>query len=619
MPSTPYAKLLASINAGPPQDGAITTAAAGDTVQLSAESTAQWDLSTPPRWEIYSYPPGWSGPASGWTTESVALPTGGTADVYTYLGLGPPPAFDLPAAPEWGKTLYRLTVQGGLLNGVPSTTLVDDTLAIEVVSSNGLHDTAALEGIQFSSDRAWAGAVQENWRIIDTALSAGSIGPYGSTPATVASGTGSAGVSTLYARGDHSHQLTFATLNTILAAASAPILVNGQTLTSGGMVAPYFASTATPVATSGLLRGVHNSVIVASRDSANSDNVPIVSYGTSTTDHVTIGDSVIPCMEFVIASGCDFNFYGDTQLLYMLAQGSFAIGPTNPFNIVHTTGTGAGTTATIRAQNGAATFNGGTLLLQAGVPGAGGGLATGVTIDVQNNATTSGTLSIQGGSFGEFLGSFYDDSLGETYIGMPAHARVSADSFRVDVDNIALFSPTDDFGGGTGVIFVDDADAEPTGDVPVGLQVWVNKSALKTKNYSLAVLAPEVETAPGNEDLRAHDIREARVTTTDATPTIALEFEMPDPSIAKVKMEVTAITLDGGESAAYERTGVFKRFVSNVTPVGSITTQIEAEDNAALDATLTNFSTLIRVQVTGLTAKTFEWFVRMEVMLMDPS
>ena len=56
MPTTPYAKLLVSLNAGPTQSGAITTAANLDTVQLTAESTAQWDLTTPPRWEIYSYP-----------------------------------------------------------------------------------------------------------------------------------------------------------------------------------------------------------------------------------------------------------------------------------------------------------------------------------------------------------------------------------------------------------------------------------------------------------------------------------------------------------------------------------------------------------------------------------
>lgn len=190
MPSTPYAKLLVTLNAGPPQSGAITTAANGDTVQLSAESTAQWDLSEPPRWEIYSYPPGWTGPASGWATESVPQPFGGTANVYVYLGLGPPPAFTLPAAPTWGKFLIRLTVQKGLLNGVPTPTLTDDTTALEIISPNGFRDTATLEGIQFSSSRAWNAAMQENWRTLDSTFTSGVVSSVGaSAPITSTGGT----------------------------------------------------------------------------------------------------------------------------------------------------------------------------------------------------------------------------------------------------------------------------------------------------------------------------------------------------------------------------------------------------------------------------------------------
>ena len=170
MPSTPYAKLLATLNAGPPQSGAITTAANGDTIQLSAESTAQWDLTVPPRWEIYSYPPGWTGPASGWDTESVPQPFGGTADVYVYTGLGPPPSFTLPSAPTWGKFLLKLTVQGGLMNGVPTTTLVDDATALEIISPIGLRDAATLEGTQFDTARAWSGPLQENLRTLETVI-----------------------------------------------------------------------------------------------------------------------------------------------------------------------------------------------------------------------------------------------------------------------------------------------------------------------------------------------------------------------------------------------------------------------------------------------------------------
>jgi len=169
MPSTPYAKLLVSLNGGGPQSGGIT-AANGDTVQLTAESTAQWDLDTPPRWVIYAYPPGWTGPASGWTTESVPSPFGGTSDIYVYTGLGPPPAFTLPDLPMWGKFLFDLTVQGGLLNGQRTTQLIDRSTAIQIIGPGGLLDIAVGEENQFDPSRAWSGAFQDDLRIIDALL-----------------------------------------------------------------------------------------------------------------------------------------------------------------------------------------------------------------------------------------------------------------------------------------------------------------------------------------------------------------------------------------------------------------------------------------------------------------
>ena len=54
MPSTPYAKLFASISSGALQDDGIT-AIVTDTVDLSAESTVGWITSgvSAPKWEIY--------------------------------------------------------------------------------------------------------------------------------------------------------------------------------------------------------------------------------------------------------------------------------------------------------------------------------------------------------------------------------------------------------------------------------------------------------------------------------------------------------------------------------------------------------------------------------------
>lgn len=378
MPSTPYAKLLISVNGGAPSPGPIT-ADPGDTIQFTAESTAHWDLTTPPRWEIHAYPPGWTGPASGWTTESVPQPGGGTADVYVYLGLGPPPAFLLPALPMWGKFLPRLTVQGGLLNGLPSAQLVDNTAGVQTIGPNGLYDVAVGEEGQFDNARSWVGPLQDDLRLLDAAL-AGAAAPYTSTPTAIEPSAGSAGAINQYARGDHAHPVTFgtpttitvgaaaaagggttlagaahvhalpapsavagvsaavgivgsssavaredhahqvavgnvvavgtsnnngasnslaradhvhalwfATVNSVLATANAPVAINGQTFTSGGNIAPYFSTSEPNPAESGLLRADAIREIVKARDDGGSNDINLVTWGVESTDVAAFG------------------------------------------------------------------------------------------------------------------------------------------------------------------------------------------------------------------------------------------------------------------------------------------------------------------------------------------
>ncbi len=492
MPTTPYAKLLVSLNAGPTQSGAITSAANLDTVQLTAESTAQWDLTTPPRWEIYSYPPGWTGPASGWTTESVTLPSGGTADVYVYLGLGPPPLFALPASPTWGKFLMRLTVQGGLLSGIPTPTLIDDTTALEILGPGGMRDTASLEGTQFSSSRAWNDSVQNNWRTIATALGA-ALAPYALTPAVVASGAGSAGVSPLYARGDHSHQLTFAVLNTVLAAASAPVTVNGQTLTSGGFIGPYFQTSAANPATSGLLRGAHNSVLVASLDNGVSDNVPLLSYGVDGADILTLGDSVIPGMRLRVASGQVIDVYADAQLLYTFNAGSIAVGATNTFYLVQPVGSGAGQAATIEAQGGAPTFTGADLILKSGAAGA-GSTSGDIKLDARTNAaaTLSGAVLMNAGAT-NFAAFSHDITNNTTTAEFAADKTVlDVKECSIDASNLALLALNGSFGGGGKVIFIANATSTPGSNPSGGGILYVEAGALWYRGSSgtVTMLAP---------------------------------------------------------------------------------------------------------------------------------
>ena len=609
MPTTPYAKLLVSLNAGPTQSGAITTAANLDTVQLTAESTAQWDLTTPPRWEIYSYPPGWTGPAAGWTTESVTLPNGGTADVYVYLGLGPPPSFALPASPMWGKFLMRLTVQGGLLNGIPTPTLIDDTTALEILGPGGMRDTASLEGTQFSSSRAYVASMQENWRTIATALGA-ALAPYALTPAVVASGAGSAGVSPLYARGDHSHQLTFPALNTVLAAASAPITVNGQTLTSGGFIGPNFRSNGAAPATTGLLRGEHGTTLVCARSSGNTDNVPIVSYGTDVADHVTIGDPVIPCMRFVIASGCDFEFYHDADLLYTLAQGSISVGATNQFNILHTIGAGAGQDATIEAQGGAATFAGGDLILKSGAAGT-GSTSGNVELDARKNAagTRTGSVIMKGNTttFAQFSHHVGDNI---TTAEFAANTTVlDTKELVLDASNIALNTSLGSYGGGTGILYVGPATTEPTADDTTGTLLWSKDTALKARNECRAILCPELEGAVSGETAWIPLVKAARVTTTDAVLTLAYSYAIPAHTIGDIEIVILGKCNATGDWTRVKETGAIDRFGGNATWT------VSTQEVQPFGATLTYTTAIsggggeLEVKVQGINPETVKWLV----------
>lgn len=683
MPSTPYAKLLVSLNAGPTQSGGVT-AANGDSVQFSAESTAQWDLTTPPRWEIYAYPPGWTGPGTaGWVTESVPSPFGGTSDVYVFTGLGPPTAFTLPALPMWGDFLCKLTVAGGLLNGLPSAQLVDNTTALRIVGPGGLTDIAVSAETQFDTARSWVGSWQDDLRILDAAL-VGAATPYVALPEPVEIGAGSAGAvlnyskgdhshpvtvgipttiaigdaaaagggtalagaahvhalpaptvvnnvssgasslgaSTAVAREDHAHQLTFATLNTILGTASAPITVNGQTLTSGGFIGPYFSTNAANPSTTGLLRGVHNSVLVASRDNGNTGDVPLISYGTDGNDILTLGDATVPCVRLRTASGCDFEFYNDADLLYSLAQNSIAIGAANTFLLTQTTGAGAGGTATIRAQGGAAGTNGGKLVLSAGVPGA-GGAPTGVDLELEDSATVSGTLTVLGGAFSALMTVQYVVATGFTTLSIASpdnKSMIEAKELVIKADNATLFgTTTGSYGSGTGVLYMPNATTAPTADITSGIGVYASSDALRARNHALTVLAPDVESAPGNEDLRAPDRRAKRTTTTDATVTTAYAYTLPDNCVALMEARVVVYGPADGTSAVYKLAAGAKRFSAGAaTQIGTTVVIVEQEDNAALAATIDMNSNDMRVRVTGIALTTFEWFVTVDVTLMQP-
>jgi hypothetical protein len=618
MPSTPYAKLLASLNGGAAQDGGIT-AANGDTVQFTAESTAQWELTTPPRWEIYAYPPGWTGPASGWTTESVASPFGGTMDVYVYLGLGPPPSFTLPALPMWGDFLCKLTVAGGLLNGLPASQLIDNLTALRIVGPGGLTDIAVGAENQFSSGGAWVESWQNVLRILDAAIVAGST-PYTLTPEPVGT-TGSDGVVLQFSKGDHVHELSFTTTNAVLATADAAITVNGQTVTSGGFIAPYFSDNTFAPADAGVVRVGTRTNAVVFRNELNDGNIVAVSMDDSGVDDLIFGSSAAASNTLSVGGGNQIRLNSGGTFLRFTTSGGIAFGDTATAAISQSTGGGAGADMTISAQSGGGVSDGGDLILRSGAPGVGASPGD-VVVDVDDGATTSGRFFINGGVFSTLMTVQYDSVTSFTTIGIsPDDAFIDAKELVIKATNAALFATTNGlYGGGVGVLYMPNATTAPTADIASGIGVYTSSDALRARNHALTVLAPDVENAPGGEDLRAPDRRASRTTTADATVTTAYTYAIPDAAVAFFVTKVVVFCPTDGTSAAYEIRACVKRFGGGVaTLVGSVDV-LAWEDAPGLDATLdVDGGNNARIRVTGIAATTFEWLVTPDVTLMQPA
>lgn len=161
MPTSPYAKLLVSINGAAAQSGGIT---------VPASATVAFTFQDTNNWRVYvltmRQPPGASVPA-GWTDLG-----DGTV---SYTGVTtPPPTITLPAITGWGKWMLELVVNGTSKNGVAGDPdMTDTTTALSMLSVNAIEDTGTFESNQFSPLRVWGGPIQRALRLLDSFLSAG--------------------------------------------------------------------------------------------------------------------------------------------------------------------------------------------------------------------------------------------------------------------------------------------------------------------------------------------------------------------------------------------------------------------------------------------------------------
>jgi hypothetical protein len=163
--SPPYALAQVSVNSAGPTSGAGVVIPPSATIAFTGVNTTGWATSL---WEIYDYPSGWSTPA-GWT---LIAATG--VIQYNGTSITPnPPSFTAPAISLWGKWGLRLTVNNATdpTGAVNFPRMIDTSLALSMLSPNGLHDGMAGEQNQFASalpNEQWVQDYKANLRTLDT-------------------------------------------------------------------------------------------------------------------------------------------------------------------------------------------------------------------------------------------------------------------------------------------------------------------------------------------------------------------------------------------------------------------------------------------------------------------
>jgi hypothetical protein len=107
--------------------------------------------------------------------------------------------------------------------------------------------------------------------------------------------------------------------------------------------------------------------------------------------------------------------------------------------------------------------------------------------------------------------------------------------------------------------------------------------------------------------------------TTDATPTVAVNFPTRPSKVYWVELKVLATYSDTSKAAAYWLMGCFRTSAAGtLTQVGATASVITAiEDTGGMDCTMAASSTNVAVTVTGVAATNIQWQVYAEIMEND--
>lgn len=623
MPATPYAKILISLDDGPFVPGGVL-ATNGQSVQLGSESVLDWPSNPPPRWEIYAYPEGWAGPSGpDWFVEPKPTPYGGTYDVFVFLGVGPPPAFDLPALPLWGDFMFRLVLADGLLNGVFAPQLQDESAGVRVPSPAGLVDTAPRTTIQFDKARAWAGALQKNWRVLDT-LIGGLSSPYVSIPEVVNAGLGSAGVVAGFSRGDHRHQVLTGAAG-IIAIGTSAAAGSSSALARADHVHEVPGSFLLPVTLNAGSGSAGSSQVMAREDHKHeiSIGVPVsvglanavgVSSGFARADHVH-GLTFPPVKAALAVADDEINVNGQpfSHVRRIEFDAATVAGiAVEPINL------GPGSDFPIRGQAGAPGNPGGALNLGGGDGGDPTMPMGDVQIELGDVGGTSARLSSRANGT-QFFGLYLDGAGPEVALEVTAPIRVDVPGFGKVIgigegvmfgeevtapaftqDDVTLGGATAPIlfvsaanatgassiggdtrvggalgtlkngnvglggnpsaGGGGRVVFVANATTVPTSNPSNGSLLWAENSVeLRTPTGVRSTAAPALASGLQPTHVRRRHQVMDLVQTSNATPLTAISYAMPTSSIARFVAEVVAYGPSGGSGAGYKIERTFRR------------------------------------------------------------
>lgn len=611
MPATPYAKILISVNAAPTTSGGITVAN-GDTIQLSAESTAQWPTNPAPKWEIYSYTdrPNFPVPA-GWTDVD---------GVYTYLGIGPPPSFTVPALPWWGKALLRLTIGGGLLNGAASAQMVDSASGLNVVSPNGLISLVFGESNQFDADEQFAGPYHDNLKVLDSNLATGAtISANVPQPVSVMAGSAGVGtqvsaddhvhlvptgtpidvgtfndpgISTDLAKADHQHNVPFSAVQAALAAATSAVDLNGQGLNTVGSI--FFDDAITPV-----IEQVQNTT---------GAGVPLTMRAQQGFGAGDVGGDIVIAGG---AGGTGADQYGNIQIELgnvgaTSAKVQFTRAGTPNVEVYCTT------TAQRLDFDGGTSFQIGTI---------GGSPVYSLQNDIQI-AAALGNWKLFGEDYttaASTAPTFSFRGSNATGAGSTGADTIIGGATGTAKDGNVGLGGAPSAGGGGKIVHIANATTAPTGFPSSGVTLHISDNeVVRTPSKTITTTVPKLTTGSTSAKMLTPDRVAGYVQTVDATPTNIITYAVPDNTVLYAKARVVARRPSTGDSAGFTAEQAFKRHSAGVvTPIGTEVQQIW-EDLVGFDAhVLADGGNNIVVQVTGVAA-TVEWLATLEVLLFTP-